>query len=114
MALCLSINGLRLIMLSIPVAATVGNAQADTAIIALGKTLLEANCQRCHATGPEDSSSHPNAPAFRNLSSAYPIEFLAESLAEGILTGHPDMPVFEFEAKQVNGIIEYLKSIQSR
>ncbi len=107
-------NSLKLTVLSISFAVAMGNAQADTANIRLGKALLEADCKQCHAIGREDSSSHPKAPAFRNLSAAYPVESLAESLAEGILTGHPDMPVFEFEAKQVDGIIEYLESIQSR
>jgi hypothetical protein len=46
------------------------------------------------------------------LSSRYPIKDLAESLAEGIVSGHPDMPVFAFSPHDVEAIIEYPQSIQ--
>jgi len=46
--------------------------------------------------------------------SRYPIEDLAESLAEGIVSGHPDMPVFVFSPHDVEAIIEYLQSIQAQ
>jgi cytochrome c len=48
------------------------------------------------------------------LSSKYPIEDLAESLAEGIVSGHPDMPIFVFSPHDVEAIIEYLNSIQEQ
>jgi mono/diheme cytochrome c family protein len=47
-----------------------------------GRVLVEQNCSRCHAIGKEGDSTHPEAPPFRTLSSRYPIEYLAESLAE--------------------------------
>ena len=34
--------------------------------------------------------------------------------AEGIITGHPDMPEFLFEAPDVGAILAYLESIQER
>jgi hypothetical protein len=37
---------------------------------------------------------------------------LEESLAEGIIVGHPDMPEYRFGAEDVAAIISYLKSIQ--
>ena len=63
-----------------------------------GRVLVEQNCSRCHAIGKEGESTHPEAPPFRTLSSRYPIDDLAESLAEGIVSGHPDMPIFVFSA----------------
>jgi hypothetical protein len=48
------------------------------------------------------------------LGQRYPIESLEEALAEGIMTGHPDMPEFSFDADDVGAIIDYLKSIQAR
>ena len=36
------------------------------------------------------------APPFRLLPQRYPVEHLAEALAEGIVTGHPAMPQFKF------------------
>jgi hypothetical protein len=40
------------------------------------------------------------------------VEDLAESLAEGIVSGHPEMPIFVFNAHDVEAIIQYLDSIQ--
>jgi len=78
------------------------------------EALLTKNCARCHAIGRTGTSSHAEAPPFRTLSKKYPIEGLAESLAEGLFTGHPDMPEFKFEADEVGAILDYLTSIQDR
>jgi len=78
-----------------------------------GEVLVKENCSRCHAIGKEGASTHPEAPPFRTLSSRYPIEDLAESLAEGIVSGHPDMPIFVFSPHDVDAVIDYLKSIQA-
>ena len=56
----------------------------------------------------------PEAPPFRTLSSKYPVEDIAELLAEGIVSGHPDMPIFVFTPTDVEAIIEYLQSIQDQ
>ncbi len=79
-----------------------------------GETLLTRNCARCHAIGRAGNSPRPDAPAFRTLGQRYPIEALEEALGEGIMSGHPDMPEFEFDADQVGAIIAFLESIQQR
>ena len=89
-------------------------AQESSAPVKRGEALLTRNCARCHATGPAGASPHPEAPPFRTLSRRYPVEGLAEALAEGLFVGHPDMPQFAFEARDVGAIIAYLKSIQER
>ncbi|CAN7711885.1 cytochrome c [Mesorhizobium caraganae] len=77
-----------------------------------GKALVEVNCARCHAIGKTDKSTHPDAPAFRTLSKRYPITDLEEALAEGILTGHPDMPEWVASPDQIEAIIAYISSLQ--
>jgi mono/diheme cytochrome c family protein len=79
-----------------------------------GKALVEEHCARCHAIGVKGDSPHPDAPPFRTLSSKYPVQDLAESLAEGIVSGHPDMPIFVFSPTDVQAIIDYLQSIQDQ
>jgi mono/diheme cytochrome c family protein len=79
-----------------------------------GEELLRENCARCHAIGRTGPSPHPSAPPFRTLSQKYPIDGLAEALAEGFSVGHPDMPEFTFEPDEVAAIIAYLKSIQEQ
>ena len=77
-----------------------------------GEELLRHDCAPCHAIGKTGDSPRKEAPPFRTLSQRYPIESLDESLGEGIMSGHPDMPEFAFDADDVGAIIAYLKSIQ--
>ena len=77
-----------------------------------GEVIVRENCSRCHAVGVEGASPNAEAPPFRTLSSKYPIENLAESLAEGIVSGHPEMPIFVFGPHDVDAILAYLESIQ--
>jgi cytochrome c len=86
----------------------------DAAAIKRGEVLLTKDCSRCHAIARTGQSQHPQAPPFRTLGKRYPIEFLEEALGEGIISGHPDMPEFEFAPADVGAIIAYLKSIQER
>jgi mono/diheme cytochrome c family protein len=79
-----------------------------------GESLLTTHCARCHAVGRTGASPHPAAPAFRTLSRKYKIEGLSEALAEGLSTGHPDMPEFVFAPEEVGAIIDYLQSIQQQ
>ena len=79
-----------------------------------GEALLARDCASCHAVGRTGDSPQKLAPTFRSLGQRYPIESLEEALGEGIMSGHPDMPEFSFDAADVGAIIAYLKSIQQR
>lgn len=79
-----------------------------------GENLLITYCGSCHATGRTGNSRRPDAPAFRTLGKRYPIDSLEESLGEGIVAGHPDMPEMSFDGDDVGAIVDYLKSIQVR
>ena len=81
---------------------------------ARGESLLTTNCARGHAVGRTGASPRLDAPPFRTLSRKYKIEGLAEALAEGLSTGHPDMPEFVFAPEDVGAIIDYLQSIQQQ
>jgi mono/diheme cytochrome c family protein len=88
---------------------TVANTDPQTAD---GRFLVRVHCSECHAIGRNDASKHPDAPALRTLSRNYPVLALEESLAEGIVVGHPDMPEFRFRPEDVDAILSYLESIQ--
>jgi len=90
-------------------AASADDAAAET--VAKGRAILEANCHRCHAIGMEDSSHHEEAPPFRVVVTRYPPEDLAEALAEGIVSGHPDMPEFVFQPDEIEAILAYLGTL---
>ena len=86
----------------------------ETKLEGRGEELLSARCARCHAIARTGESPHSAAPPFRTLSRKYPIDGLAESLAEGISVGHPDMPEFVFEPDDIAAILAYLNSIQEQ
>src|SRR4051794_13450011 len=77
-----------------------------------GKTFALNNCARCHAIDRVSESPLKIAPPFRVLHKRYPIETLAESLAEGIQTGHPTMPEFQLDPDQIHDLLSYLKTLE--
>jgi cytochrome c len=89
-------------------------ARADDGDAAKGLAILQEHCARCHALGMTGNSPHPQAPPFRDVVKRYPVEDLEESLAEGIVSGHPDMPEFTFEPKEINSILAYLNSLKAQ
>lgn len=77
-----------------------------------GKRLALLYCARCHAIDKVGPSPLKIAPPFRTLHERYPVEMLQEALAEGIVTGHPTMPQFSFDADQVGDFIAFLKTLE--
>jgi len=81
-------------------------------LLTLAIFIESQHCAHCHSIGLTGTSPHPDTPLFRTLSRRYPIEGLAEALAEGLSVGNPEMPEFVFEADDVRAILADLKSIQ--
>lgn len=77
-----------------------------------GKTFAQANCARCHAIDRVSKSPLAIAPPLRILHKRYPIDALEEALAEGINTGHADMPAFELSPDQIHDLLSYLKTLE--
>lgn len=89
----------------------VARAENDLDTVAKGRTIIEANCARCHAIGKGDTSQHGEAPPFRVVVTRYPPQDLAEALAEGIVSGHPDMPQFVFQPAEIEALVAYLNTL---
>ena len=87
--------------------------KGDDNPIMIGHQILRENCARCHAIDATGQSPNPASPPFRDVVKKYPPEALEEALAEGIVTGHNDMPEFEFEPDQVSAIIAYLETLKA-
>jgi cytochrome c len=96
------------------VAAATSAAAAEQPTASRGSLLVKRDCGGCHAVGTTGASPLPAAPPLRELNRRYEPEALAESLAEGIVTGHPAMPAFRFGARDIRAIILYLDAIQDR
>ena len=80
--------------------------------VAAGRALAEQRCAACPAVGPPGPGPRPNAPPLRDLHNRYPVDQLAEALAEGIVTGHPDMPAFTFDRAEIEAFLAYLRSLE--
>lgn len=78
-----------------------------------GLVFVRARCAQCHSVDRVGPSPLKVAPPFRTLHDRYPVESLQESLAEGIVTGHPSMPEFQLDPGQVTDVISYLKSLEN-
>lgn len=78
-----------------------------------GRTFARVNCAQCHSIDRVTASPLRIAPPFRTLHTRYPVETLAEALAEGISTGHPTMPEFRLDPDQVGDFIAFLKTFDN-
>ena len=90
-----------------------GGAKGPRDTESLGYELLRANCASCHAIDQASLSPEPKAPPFRNVVKTYDPAALEEALAEGIVTGHEQMPEFAFAPEQVTAIVAYLGTLKA-
>ena len=106
-----------LAVLACVVIAAAGGTRADDAAggdddaVTRGRAIAERNCGRCHALGRTGPSPLAEAPPFRTFARRWPLESLEEAFAEGIVTGHPDMPEFVFAPDEIGDLIAYLAAI---
>jgi len=100
-------------IIALGLSAVQGHADENN-LAAEGRVLAQKHCARCHAVDRDDQSTLPVAPPLRSFASKWPLESLEEALAEGIVTGHPDMPVFQFKPPQIAALIEYLHEISDK
>jgi mono/diheme cytochrome c family protein len=100
------------ILLGVTILHLAAPLRAADGSIDLGHRLVVENCARCHSVDRTGNSPLAKAPPFRDLHKRYPVEDLGEALAEGIVTGHPEMPEFSFKSAEVGAIIHYLKTLE--
>jgi cytochrome c len=78
-----------------------------------GHALVLRDCAACHAVEATGASGFSPAPPFRTLKDKYPLDSLEEALAEGILSGHPAMPEYEYAPDEIADIIAWMKSLDA-
>jgi mono/diheme cytochrome c family protein len=72
-------------------------------------------CARCHATTGPGPSPVEQAPPFSTFERKWPVGYLAEALAEGIVTGRGPVrmpPEFVFTPEEIDDLLAYLRSVQ--
>lgn len=84
---------------------------AQPATVKEGQRLAERLCARCHSIAATGESPMRPAPPFRALPERYPVEHLAEALAEGIVTGHSSMPQFAFSPAEIDALLSFIDGL---
>jgi cytochrome c len=87
-------------------------ALAASSDVQRGRAYASRHCGGCHSIDLVSKSRLKAAPPFRTLHTRYPVETLAESLAEGISTGHPAMPEAELSPDQIHDLLTFLKTLE--
>ena len=95
-------------------ALTAAHSASASGDVSAGAALADRLCARCHAiaAGP---SPVADAPAFGELARKWPVEHLAEALAEGLVMGHrgdPRTTEFVFTPEEIDNLLAYLDSVQ--
>lgn len=88
-------------------------AAGQVSVTERGADIAAKQCARCHSIGRTGASPMSLAPPLRDLSKRYPVDNLAEAFAEGIVTGHPAMPRFTFEPREINALLTFIDSLNA-
>jgi mono/diheme cytochrome c family protein len=90
-----------------------GSSAGEADQIAQGREIAEAHCAVCHAVGLTDASpTEVNVEtAFRLLHKRYPIEMLEEAARTGSISGHDEMPGFDFTVEEARALLAYVDSL---
>ena len=95
------------------IAACPGLARAEGGLVSHGRDLAQQLCGTCHALGSAERSPNPIAPAFRHIEPRVDLDEMTQKLQEGIIGGHPEMPVFKLTGPKARALVAYMRSIQS-
>jgi mono/diheme cytochrome c family protein len=100
--------GFAVALAGVPLAAT---AQGS---VERGRVIAERLCARCHAISGPEPSPVAQAPPFSTFERKWPVEYLAEALAEGLTTDHGSVqiPAFDFTTEEIDDLLAFLKSVQ--
>ena len=78
-----------------------------------GRALAQRLCAPCHAIGAAQRSPNAAAPPFRHLEPRIDLSDLAERMKNGLIAGHPEMPVFVLHDHEARALVTYLRSVQN-
>lgn len=98
------------LLLALCLASTIATASS----IDKGRKIAKELCSKCHSIDKKSQSTNKAAPPFRIFSEKWPLESLEEALAEGIVVGHNDMPVFKFNPEQITDFLAFLSSLKNK
>jgi cytochrome c len=80
--------------------------------IVRGRELAKEFCSGCHAIDRTGKSPNEQAPPFRQIGQSVDLDEFIRRLQSGLLSGHPEMPEFKFNAADARAMRDYLRSVQ--
>jgi len=86
-------------------------ARAEAPLVTRGGDIAAARCGKCHATHAKGDSPHRAAVPFRELAERFPIDMLREAARTGTISGHDEMPQFDFSAEEVRALLALIDSL---
>ena len=75
-----------------------------------GRSIALTRCSICHAIEGNDSP-HRASPPFNSLDQDFPIAMLEDALRTGVISGHDEMPMFEFSRHDIIALMAYIDSL---
>ena len=107
LSLATTLAGVAVLSMSLP-------ARAEEVSLKAGRQLAVSRCSRCHAVYSTGDSPNPRSPRFRDLGTSFPFDGLREALMQGMIVGHPEMPIQHLTQVESGDLIAYMRSLQSR
>lgn len=77
-----------------------------------GQDIAQRLCAACHGIGRAERSPIPVAPAFRRLEPRVDLDRMIERLQNGLIAGHPEMPVFVLKENEARALVAYMKALR--
>ena len=87
-------------------------ARAEDVSLSAGRRLAATRCGSCHAVDMAGESPNPRAPRFRDLGASFPFDGLRVALMQGMIVGHPQMPIIHLTQAESGDLIAYVRSLQ--
>ena len=86
-------------------------ATADGTELQRGEEIAAQRCGVCHATDAKSASPRRITPPFRELRQRFPIDMLVEAVSTGFVSGHDEMPMFQFSLEDARALVGYIDSM---
>ena len=98
-------------LIAVLAVSAVATARAEDPLVTRGGAIAAARCGKCHATHAKGDSPHRAAVPFRELAERFPIDMLRDAARTGTLSGHDEMPQFDFTVDEVRALLALIDNL---
>jgi cytochrome c len=90
------------------------NPAAASELTEQGQDIAQRLCAACHGIGRAERSPIPVAPAFRRIEPRVDLDRMVDRLQNGLIAGHPEMPVFVLKEREARALVAYMRSLRDK